>query len=181
MITKILLGLVILLAVLATVIALRPSQFRVTRTATIPAPPTVVFEQVNDLHRWQAWSPWAKMDPASKITFEGPAAGQGSSFAWSGNQEVGEGRMTILESRPKEMVRFKLEFKKPFEGTNDAGFTFRPEGGQTAVTWTMSGTNNFLFKAAGLFMDCDQMVGSQFEQGLANLQAVSTSPASASR
>lgn len=151
------------------VVATRPAAFRVTRSAAISAPPPAVFAQVNDLRKWDAWSPWAKLDPAAKATFEGPPAGTGAAFSWAGNNKIGEGRMTITESHPNELVRFKLKFIKPFKASNTAEFTFRPEGNRTVVTWTMSGTNNFMSKAIGLFINCDKMVGGQFEQGLANM------------
>lgn len=154
------------------VVALQPVDFRVTRTTTVSAPPSAVFAQVNDLQKWNNWSPWAKLDPAAKNTFEGPAAGEGAIFAWAGNNEVGEGRMTITESHPDELVRMKLEFIKPFESTSTTEFTFKPEGEQTAVTWTMEGKNNFIGKAISLFMDCDKMIGGQFEQGFANMKEV---------
>jgi hypothetical protein len=178
MLIKILIGLAVVIAIFLLVVAFQPSEFRVTRSASIPVPAPVVFEQVNDLHKWQAWSPWAKMDPASKIAFEGPPAGVGASFSWAGNDKVGEGRMTIIDSRPNVLVRFKLEFKKPFEGTNYADFAFQSNDGQpTTVTWTMTGENNFIFKAMSLFMNCDKMVGDQFEAGLKNLTEVSEAAA----
>ena len=158
--------------VLVIIVAARPSEFRVTRSATIAAPAARVFDQVNELPKWNAWSPWAKLDPAAKNTFEGPAAGAGASFAWAGNRNIGEGRMTIVESRPHELLRLRLEFLKPFKATNTAEFAFRPEGAGTRVTWSMSGTNNFVAKAVGLVINCDRMVGGQFEQGLANMRAV---------
>jgi uncharacterized protein YndB with AHSA1/START domain len=176
MLTKILLALAVIVVVFIIVVALQPAQFRIVRSATISAPPAVVFEQVNDLHKWQAWSPWAKLDPAAKNTFDGPPAGTGAAFGWAGNNQVGEGRMTITDSQPGELVRFKLEFKKPFEGTNIAEFTFKPGGNQTLVTWSMSGTNGFMGKAMGLIMNCDKMVGGQFEQGFANLESVVKAP-----
>jgi hypothetical protein len=80
---------------------------------------------VNDFHNWEAWSPWAKLDPAAKATFEGPSAGTGAIFKWAGNKEVGEGSMTITESRPSDLIRIKLEFLRPFEATNSAEFTFK--------------------------------------------------------
>ncbi|MDD5199053.1 MAG: SRPBCC family protein [Terrimicrobiaceae bacterium] len=172
MLIKILIAVGAVVALLFIVVAVQPSEFRIARSATIPAPPAVVFEQVNDLHKWQAWSPWAKLDPAAKNSFEGPPAGTGAIFRWAGNDKVGEGSMTITESRPSELVRFRLDFVKPFAGTNVAEFTFKPEGDQTQVTWTMTGTKNFVFKAVGLFMNCDRMVGGQFEQGLADLKSV---------
>ena len=172
MLKKILIALVVIVVVFVIVVALQPADFRVTRSATIAAPPAAVFAQVNDLHNWEAWSPWAKLDPNSKIAYEGPPAGVGAAFAWSGNYEVGEGRMTITESRPNEFVQFKLDFVKPFKGTNTAEFTFKPEGNQTAVTWSMSGRKNFVFKAFGLFMNMDKMIGGDFEKGLAQMKAV---------
>src|SRR6266478_4954051 len=134
MIKKILLGLVIIVVLLLVVIALQSSTYHVERTATINAPAPVVFAQVNDLHKWEAWSPWAKLDPAMKQSYEGAPAGTGASHAWNGNKNVGEGRMTITESRPSELIRIKLEFLRPFAGTNDVEFTFKPEGDQTVVT-----------------------------------------------
>ncbi len=165
-------ALVVIVVAFAVIVALQPADFRVTRSAAIAAPPEKVFSQVNNLHQWEAWSPWAKLDPAAKNTYEGPAAGVGAAFAWSGNRDVGEGRMTITESRPNEMIRMNLEFIKPFKATNTTEFTFRPEGNQTVVTWTMSGKNNFISKAIGLFMDCEKMVGGQFEKGLAQMKSI---------
>jgi hypothetical protein len=162
----------VVVIVLLGVVAMQPAGFRVTRSATLPAAPAVVFPHVNDLRNWDAWSPWAKLDPAAKVSFEGPQSGTGASFAWAGNRNIGEGRMTITESRPHELVRFRLEFVKPFKATNTAEFTFAPDGGGTTVTWSMSGTNNFVAKAVGLVINCDKMVGSQFEQGLDNMRRV---------
>jgi len=155
------------------VVATRPSDFRVTRAARIAAPAEVVFANVNDLHKWEVWSPWAKMDPAAKSSFSGPESGPGASMTWSGNNKVGEGRMTITDSHPHEVIQIKLEFLRPFKATNAAEFTFKPEGGQTQVTWSMSGKNNFMGKAFGLFVDCEKMVGRDFEKGLANLNSAS--------
>jgi hypothetical protein len=172
MLSVILIAAAIFIGLFVIIVATRPSDFRYTRAARIAAPPEAVFAHVNDFHKWNDWSPWAKMDPNCKNTFSGPDSGQGATFAWAGNNKVGEGRMTILESRPSELVRIKLEFFKPFKATNTAEFTFKPEGGQTQVTWIMFGPCNFFSKAFGLFMDCEKMVGGQFEQGLANLNSV---------
>jgi len=172
MLKKILIALAVIVIVFVVIVALQPSEFRVARSATIAAPAAAVFAQVNDFHNWEAWSPWAKLDPAAKNSFEGPSAGTGASFRWAGNNEVGEGSMTIIESRPSDLIRIKLEFLKPFEGTNTAEFTFKPEGSQTAVTWSMFGTNNFRAKAFCLFMSMDKMVGGQFEKGLASMKSM---------
>ena len=154
------------------VVAMQPSEFRITRSRTISAPAADVFAQVNDLHHWEAWSPWAKIDPAMKQLYEGAPAGTGASYSWFGNNKVGEGRMTITESQPSEVVTIRLEFKKPFTATNTAEFTFKPDDQKTVVTCTMTGKKNFMFKAFGLFMSMDKMLGSEFEKGLAQMKAV---------
>jgi hypothetical protein len=169
---KTLIVVIVVAGALAAFIATRPAEFSVTRSAQLAAPAPAVFAQVNELRKWKAWSPWAKNDPQAKETYDGPAAGVGAAMSWAGNREVGEGRMTIVESRPAELVRFKLEFLKPFAATNDAEFAFRPAGGGTEVTWTMRGRNNFIGKAMCLVFDMDKMVGGDFEQGLAGIKAI---------
>lgn len=172
MLVKILIGVVVVIGALAAYIALQPSDFAVSRSATFAAPAPAVFAQVNELRKWKAWSPWAKKDPNAKETYEGPAAGTGSVMSWAGNKDVGEGRMTIVESQPNALVRFKLEFFKPFAATNSAEFAFKEEAGRTAVTWTMRGQNNFVGKAMCLVFDMDKMVGGDFEAGLAGIKAL---------
>ena len=176
MVKKILIAVAALVAVFVIgfvgVVAMQPSEFRIERSATMAAPADKVFAQVNDFHNWQSWSPWAKLDPAAKNSFEGPAAGEGAIFRWIGNDEVGEGSMTITESRPSDLIRLKLQFVKPMEDTADTEFTFKPDGDQTKVTWTMSGKNNFVGKAFCLFMNMDEMIGSKFEEGLASMKSV---------
>ncbi len=174
---KILIALAVIVVVFVVVVAIQPSEFRVTRTATISAPPPAVFAQVNDFHNWEEWSPWAKRDPAMKKAYEGAPAGTGAISTWAGNSEVGEGRTTIVESRPTELIRITLEMFKPFAATNTVEFTFKPEGNQTVVTWSMSGKNNFISKAIHLFMNIDKMVGGDFEKGLAQMKsAVEAAP-----
>jgi hypothetical protein len=170
---KLLIVLALIVAAFLIVVALQPSTFKVERSAKILAAPPDVFAQINDFRKWDAWSPWAKLDPAMKTTFDGPAEGTGAIYAWTGNKEVGEGRMTLTESRPSELIRIKLEFIKPFASTAATEFTFKPEtGDQTLVTWTMAGENNFISKAFCLFMNMDKMIGGDFEKGLASLKSV---------
>ncbi len=168
MLKKILIALAVMVAAFVGVVALQPSEFRVVRTATIAAPAPTVFAEVNDFHRWEAWSPWAKLDPAAKVSFAGQPAGTGAIFTWSGNDKIGEGRMTLVESRPSDLVRIKTDFVKPFEGTSNTEFTFRPEGNQISVTREMTGHNNFIGRAVCLFMNMDKTVGGDFEKGLDN-------------
>lgn len=172
MMIKILMVMPIVVVVFAGIVALQSSEFRVARTAKMRAPAPAVFAQVNDFHKWEAWNPWGKLDPTMKQRYQGAPAGTGAVYTWTGNKEVGEGRMTIVESRPNDLIRINLEFFRPFAATNLAEFTFRPEGDQTAVTWSMTGKNNFMAKAIHLFMNMDKMIGAQFEQGLAQMKSV---------
>ncbi len=166
---KTLLILVALVGVMVALVAAQPAAYRVTRSATIDAPPSKVFEQVYDFHKWKAWTPWLKADPDAKVTIEGPS-GKGAIYKWSGNDDVGEGTMTLTESQPSERIRLKLDFVRPWPGTTDAEFTFKAEGDKTVVTWAIIGERDFQGKAIGLVMD--KMIGGKFEEGLASMKSV---------
>lgn len=172
MLKKILIGLAALVAIFLVVGAMQPSDFQMARSTTIAAPPANVFAQVNDFHKWEAWSPWAKLDPKAKVAFEGPPEGEGTVMTWSGNSEVGEGKMTLTESRPYELIKTKVEMVKPFEGSSTAEFSFKPEGDQTAVTWSVAAHHNFMQKALCLIFGGERMMGGLMEKGLAQLKSV---------
>ena len=177
MLIRIALVLLVLLAACVGFIASRPSEFRITRTRTLSAPPHVVYAYVDDFKRWPQWSPWEQLDPSMKRELSGAPAGVGAAYYWSGNSRAGEGRMTITEAQPGRRVTIRLEFIKPFAATNTAQFDFVPSGQGTQVTWAMAGRNNFAAKAFGLFMDMDKMVGTEFDKGLATLDAVTAKAA----
>lgn len=176
---KILLALLVIVAGLCTFILTRPATFHIERSATVAAPPEIVYARLDNFHRWPEWSPWEKLDPNMKRTYSGPESGPGASYAWTGNDKVGEGRMTIEEATPASKVAMKLEFIKPFPATNTATFVLVPEGNATKVTWAMDGKNNFMSKAFSVFMNMDKMVGTDFEKGLANLNTIAARDAQA--
>ena len=166
-----------ILAILAIFVAMQPDEYIVERSTTVAAPPEVVFGHVNDLHKWEAWSPWLKLDPQLTKTYEGSDAGEGAKFHWAGDSNVGEGGMTIVESRPPEHIKLDLHFIKPFEGKADTHFHFVPEGDGTKVTWRMEGKNNFFGKLVGLFMDIDKMIGDKYDEGLAEIKKIAEAEA----
>lgn len=172
MLELILIVVAVALAAFAVMALRQPDTFSVSRTLTMAAPAAAVFAQVNDLRKWDAWSPWAKLDPNARNSFEGPDAGVGAVMRWSGNNQVGQGSMAIVDSRPDSFIRFSLEFLKPFKASNVAEFRFESVGAETVVTWTMSGRNNLIGKAMSVLMNCDKMVGGQFEQGLAAIKSI---------
>jgi carbon monoxide dehydrogenase subunit G len=163
----------IVLAVVCILIAAstQPSDFRVERSITIDAPPAKVAALINDFHNWPAWSPWAKLDPAMKTTYSGPASGPGSIYEWEGNSKVGQGRMEILTVEPAK-TSIKLDFLKPFEGHNTANFLLQPEGTGTRVTWVMDGPMAFFpGKIMSVFTTMDKMIGPDFIKGLTSLKS----------
>ncbi|MFN0063770.1 MAG: SRPBCC family protein [Myxococcaceae bacterium] len=169
MLKKILLTVAVAIVGLGAFIASRPAAFHIERAATIAAPPDVVFGLVNDFRQWDAWSPWDKRDPNQTRTYSGPQSGVGAGYAWRGNKDVGEGKMTILAAQPNERIDIKLEFIAPMTATNQTVFTFKPEANGTRVTWSLDGENDFMGKAFSVVMNMDKMVGGDFEQGLTNM------------
>ena len=166
-----------IIVVFIIIVAMQPSSYRVMRSLAIAAPPDALFPHMNDLKKWEVWNPWGKADPNMKLTYGGPASGVGANYSWAGNNEVGEGRATITESRPSESVKYKMEFFKPMSATSEMEFAFKPQGNQTEVTVTVTGEKNFMAKALCLFMSMDKMIGRKFEKALADLKAITESPA----
>jgi uncharacterized protein YndB with AHSA1/START domain len=175
--------LVITLAIVAvlSIAATRPPTYHVERGQSMAAPPEAVFAVLNDFHRFHEWSPWQKLDPAMKVTFDGPPTGVGSSYAWVGNADAGEGRMTITAVEPPGSLTQKLEFLKPFKDECLVHFAIAPESGGSRVTWAIDGNYNFVSKVMCLFVSMDKMMGKDFEAGLASLKQVAEAePAQAS-
>ena len=167
---------VVLIAGVVILAAMKPDSFSVQRATTIKAPPDKVFALINDFKAWGAWSPWEKKDPAMKRTFSATTSGKGAHYAWDGNKDVGQGSMTVTESAPPSKVVLNLDFIKPFEGHNIVEFTLTPQGDATSVNWLMHGPANFMSKIMQVFISMDRMVGKDFETGLANLKAAAEKP-----
>jgi uncharacterized protein YndB with AHSA1/START domain len=163
---------VVLLAGVLALAATKPDSFRVERSTSIKAPPEKIFPLINDFHRWGAWSPFEKLDPAMRRRLGGAESGEGAVYEWEGNSQAGKGRMEIVESTPPSKVSIKLDFLKPFESHNTADFTLEPTADSTRVTWAMHGPNVFLGKVMSVFVSMDDMIGKDFEAGLANLKTV---------
>ncbi len=150
--------------------ATQPDTFRIERTITIDAPPERIFPLVNDFRGWALWSPWENRDPGMQRTHSGADSGVGAVYEWSGNGEVGSGRMEIIQSVPDSRVAIDLHFLTPIEARNTTEFLLEPRGGSTGVTWAMFGPSPFISKLMGLFMSMDDLVGGDFEAGLASLK-----------
>ena len=164
---------VIALVVLVLIYGIsQPAGFSVVREADFDATPKKVFDQINDFHNWQAWSPWEKMDPNMQRSFSGEASGVGAKYAWVGNKKVGEGNMEITDSEAARRMQLDLHFVKPFQADNVTEFTLTPQGKGTHVKWEMRGRAPFIFRVMRMFFSMDKIVGTDFENGFANLRGV---------
>ena len=172
MLLFLLIGIVILVAAFLLYTASRPGTFRVERTTTISNFPEKIFPLINDFHNWHAWSPFEKLDPSMKKTFSGALKGRGAVYEWNGNKKAGQGRMEILDSLPHSKVAIEITFEKPFKSQNNIEFLLQKHDSSVEVTWTMYGPASFMWKTMGIFVNMDNMIGKDFEEGLANLKAL---------
>jgi hypothetical protein len=163
-------ALAIAIAVVLILAATKPNTLRVQRAISVKAPADRIFPLINDFHQWRTWSPYENKDPAMKRSYDGADSGKGAVYAWEGNNNVGSGRMEILEASVPSKIKIKLDFFKPFEGHNTAEFTMLPQGDVTNLTWTMVGPAVFMSKLMRVFINLDRMIGRDFEVGLANLK-----------
>jgi uncharacterized protein YndB with AHSA1/START domain len=164
--------LLVLVAAVLVYAATKPDTFRIERTVSINAPPEKLFAIINDLHNWDSWSPYRKLDPSMQKTLSGSASGKGAVYEWDGSRKVGAGRMEIVESSPPSQVTMKLDFLRPFEAHNIAEFILEPKGGATDVTWALHGPTPYVSKLMSVFISMDSMVGGAFEEGLGNLKSL---------
>src|SRR5882672_5635587 len=124
-------GVLVLIGALLAFAATRPGSMHVERSARIKAPAESIFPLISDFHRWEAWSPYEKLDPAMKKTFSGAASGTGAVYEWQGNNKAGQGRMEMTAVSTPSQVTIRLDFMKPFEAHNVAQFTLAPDGDAT--------------------------------------------------
>jgi uncharacterized protein YndB with AHSA1/START domain len=172
MLAMIVVVVLVALAVILGLAATKPDSFRYERATSIKAPPEKIYPHIADFHGWAAWSPWEKLDPALKRSYSGTPSGKGAVYEWQGNNKAGSGRMEITDTAAPSKVTIKLDFLKPFEAHNTAEFTLAPRGDATEVRWAMYGASPFMVKLMGIFMNMGDMVGKDFETGLANLKAL---------
>jgi len=167
----------IVLAVIAVAIAavliiaaFKPNSFSVQRSTSIAAAPDAIFPLINDLRAHRSWSPFDK-DPGIKRTYSGASKGPGSALDFA-DRKAGTGRIEITDASQPSLVTMRLRMSKPMKCDNVVKFSLAPRSGATDVTWAMSGPQPFMGKVMSTFINCDKMVGRQFEQGLAELKAI---------
>jgi uncharacterized protein YndB with AHSA1/START domain len=161
----------VLVAALLAFAASKPDSFHVQRSTTIKASPENIYPLISDWHKFLTWSPFEK-DPGMKRTFKGAPSGRGAIYEWDGNNKVGAGRIEILEAVAPSRLLMQLDMIRPMQAQNLVEFTLGPKGSATDVTWSMKGKVAFMGKLMSIVMNCDKMVGSQFEEGLAKLKGL---------
>ncbi len=178
MITTLLIVVAVLIAAVLAYAATKPDAFTIRRSILIAAPPEKIFPMIDDLRPQSAWSPFEK-DPNMKRTHSGAPHGKGAVYEWDGNRQVGAGRIKITDSVPPSKITLLLDMFRPFKAQNTVEFTLERKGDGTNVTWAMQGRQPYMAKLMSIVMDCDKMVGSQFEEGLSKLKRLAeTSTAS---
>ena len=169
--TYIVAGLAAVIAIILVLASRRPDSFSTARTLRIAAPPERLFGLINNLREMNRWNPYALRDTNGTTTYSGPESGRGAHFDFAGPKS-GSGFIEIVDSSPPTSVVMRLMMLKPFRADNRVEFTIKPSGGAFDVSWTMSGSQPLMAKVFGMFVDCDKMVGRDFEEGLANLKAI---------
>jgi hypothetical protein len=174
MLKKILLYALALIVAILVGATLRPDSFAVERRIDINAPPEKIYANLIDFKQWAEWSPWEKLDPKMTKTLGGPPSGVGATYAWTGNSDVGAGKMEVTGTTPSSQVVVRIDFLKPMESLgNNATFTLAPYGASTAVVWRMEGPSPYVSKVMNMFVSMDRMIGGDFEKGLSQLKTLS--------
>lgn len=150
--------------------ATRPDSFRVARTARIAASPEQVFAQINNLRAMNAWNPFNKA-PDLGGNYSGPVSGVGAHYDFD-SKRAGTGHIEIVESKAPGQITMRLVMTKPMACDNRIDFTVVSRGGESEVTWAMTGKSSLMGKVCGLFFNMDKMCGGMFEKGLADLKTI---------
>lgn len=149
----------------------RAKPFTYARSVIVNHPSDKVFAYLKPLKNFQNWNPFVKASHNAQIEYRGTDGQVGFVSAWNGDRQVGAGEQEITNIVEGRKVEFELRFKKPFKATNTASFATESVGdNQTRVTWSMSGKAPFPMNVIGMFIDCEKMCGTQFEDGLSKLK-----------
>ena len=171
MLKKILLGLLLVLLAFVAYVASRPGKFRYERSGLIQAEPARIYPYLSELSRGSEWSPYERLDPAMKKSIRGAEGSVGAALDFE-SDSAGAGNLEVLRLVPNEAVDLRLTMLKPIHGENLIEYRLAPEAGGTRFTLIMSGEGGFVSKLMSVLIDCDKMIGGQFEEGIANLKQV---------
>lgn len=160
--------LAVIVVILLILILVLPTTYNVERSITIDAPGNIIYEQVSKFENFIEWSPWSKMDPDMTYEISGTDGTVGAVYSWSGNDSVGVGSLTMV-SMTDDRIEQKLDFTAPWEAHDKAYYEFEDTSDGIRVTWGLDGNLPRPMNVLGLFMDMDEMIGNDYEQGLSAL------------
>lgn len=152
-----------------------PKEDKVSIKKTIPCTVDHIYPLVNDLRKWEQWSPWHRLDPKMQITYSQNTEGTGASYSWKGNSNVGQGEMKIVQSITNQRIDMSLNYD--YQGFNDCGMIFSPTQGGTEVEWWMNASypeNPILKKIFGGYgyVMMRYFLNKDFSAGLDNISEV---------
>lgn len=157
-----------LIALLLIIALFLPSNFHVERSVEIDKPLNIIFKTAVDMNQRAKWDPWLEMEPNAEINVQMTPKIIGSGYTWKG-EIIGEGKITIQEFIPNELIKSKIEFIEPQSMESDVIWSFNEADNGTIITWAFEGTLSYpIEKWSGLFMD--KFMGPQFEKGLNNFK-----------
>jgi hypothetical protein len=167
---KITLGVLAIIFVVIIIIGLfLPSEINAEGSVTIHAQPSDIHPYVNDFRNWSKWTAWAKRDTNITNTYEGSAAGVGSIYKWSGNEEVGRGMLTMTRSDSNQGIWYDMSMEDG-QFLSKGSITYNPTGDSTAVTWGYQAEvgGNIIFKYVMVFFK--PYIEHDFDVGLRDLK-----------
>ena len=171
---KVLIALAIIIAIPLVIALFVKKEYAVEREININKPNTEVFEYIKYLKNQYNYSKWATMDPNMKKDSRGTDGQVGFVSTWDSEiEDVGKGEQEIVKITEGKRIDFELRFIKPFEATEPAYMTTEAVSEQeTKVKWGFSGKMPYPMNIMMLFMDMEEMIGADLEEGLKNLKVV---------
>ncbi len=148
-------------------------EYSVTRSVVIQAEVSEVYDYISFLDNQEEFAVWQAKDPKTKNISKGTDGAVGYIRSWSSSHEkVGVGEQEIIKMELDKRIDFALRFKEPMEMEADAFMTTKSKGGGTEVTWGFEGRSPWPFNIFFLFMDMDEELGPDLQQGLNNLKKI---------
>lgn len=172
---KISIGIIGIIAIPLVVALFLPSQYQVERSIDIAKPASDVFAYIRLLKNQDQYSVWAKKDPNMKKIYTGQDGTVGFISRWESlDKEVGIGEQEIKMINVDALeMETELRFFEPFEGTERSYMKVSSlDQKKSKVIWGFDGSMPYPSNLMLVFMNFEEMIGKDFEEGLSNLKVV---------
>lgn len=170
-----------IVAVLATVALLsflQPTQQSVTRRVSINAPASTIYPQLARLENFNRFSVWTQQDSSAVYKLTGNDGTVGATSSWKGSPEIsGEGKIEIVGLKANQQVSHRIQISEPKKLDATSVFDLRETNpAVTEVSWTFTLATPRPWNIFNLFYSLDKEKGSEFEQGLQALKSLIEKP-----